>query len=119
LREALGVTTELDYHLLSFDVFRAWKVDSDVYSAQTPLGATDDLRYGMALNPHMRVWIVHGHYDLVTPYFSSRRLAGLMKLLPEGRERLRVESFKGGHMFYAWDESRERFFDAATGFFRG
>ena len=63
----------------------------------------------MALNPHMRVMITHGYYDLVTPYFASARLAQLMRLQPSQRERLVMTSYLGGHMYYAWEASRRAF----------
>ncbi len=81
-----------------------------------PLGATDDLRYGMSLNPHMKTFITHGRYDLVTPYYSSDRLRNLMRLDPEMASRLTVRHFGGGHMFYAWEESRREFTAAIAAF---
>jgi carboxypeptidase C (cathepsin A) len=54
---------------------------------------------------------------MVTPYFSSNRLVGLMKLAPELRQNLTVRHFNGGHMFYAWEESRTEFHSAARDFY--
>jgi carboxypeptidase C (cathepsin A) len=117
IREQLGVETDLDYHLLSMKVNESWKVDSRKHALESQLGATDDLRYAMALNPHMKVMIVHGYHDLVTPYFSSSRIVGLMKLAPELRQNLLVRQFGGGHMFYAWEASRTKFFATAQEFY--
>ena len=69
----------------------------------------DALRYGMALDPDMDVVICHGHYDLVTPYSSADRLVRAMKLHPSQRERLHVEHYPGGHMFYSHAASRRAF----------
>src|SRR5690606_6739760 len=88
LRDALRVETERDYHLLSLKVNQAWKVDTRKHAFETQLGATDDLRYAMSLNPHMKVFLTHGIYDLVTPYFASSRIAALMKLTPEQEKNL-------------------------------
>jgi len=118
VREQLAVETDLDYHLLSLKVNESWKVDSRKHAFESQLGATDDLRYAMALNPHMKVMITHGYHDLVTPYFSSNRLVGLMKLAPELRQNLTVRHFSGGHMFYAWEKSRAAFHSAAAEFYR-
>lgn len=52
LRSYLKVETEKDYHLLSMEVNRLWKVDLDRHALESQVGATDDLRYGMAINPH-------------------------------------------------------------------
>jgi carboxypeptidase C (cathepsin A) len=80
------------------------------------VGATDDFRYGMALNPHMKAFITHGRYDMVTPYYASDRLRNLMRLDPEMASRLTVRHFDGGHMFYAWEESRRAFTAAIAAF---
>lgn len=118
LRQALKVDTELEYRLLSWDVNEGWKTSKDGKMWTQMLGAMDDLRYGMSLNAHMRVFVAHGCYDLMTSYFSSSRLAGLMKLTEEQKGRLTVRHFKGGHMFYSWDASRKSFRDALRGFYR-
>ena len=81
-----------------------------------PVGATDDFRYGMSLNPHMKAFITHGRYDLVTPYYASDRLRNLMRLDPEMAGRLTVRHFGGGHMFYAWENSRREFTAAIAAF---
>jgi carboxypeptidase C (cathepsin A) len=65
----------------------------------------------------MKVLISHGFFDLVTPYFSSNRLVKQMKLAEEQRHNLSVRHFKGGHMFYTWDESRRAFQETAREFY--
>ena len=67
----------------------------------------------------MKAMISHGVYDMVTPYFASNRLVDHMKLAPEHRANLVVRHFRGGHMFYAWEKSRQEFTAAARDFFKG
>jgi carboxypeptidase C (cathepsin A) len=117
LRSEIGVDTDREYTLLSYEVNTAWKVDTDRHAFIPAEGATDDFRYGMALNPHMRAFITHGRYDLVTPYFASDRMRNLMRLDPEMAERLTVHHFGGGHMFYAWEASRHAFTEAIAAFY--
>jgi carboxypeptidase C (cathepsin A) len=116
LRREIGVETDREYVVLSYEVFRAWRNDAPEHFFVPPLGATDDFRYGMSLNPHMRAFITHGRYDLVTPYYASDRLRNLMRLDPEVADRLTVRHFGGGHMFYAWEESRREFTAAIAAF---
>jgi carboxypeptidase C (cathepsin A) len=116
LRSEIGVETDREYTLLSFEVNEAWKNDAPKHFFAPPIGATDDFRYGMALNPHMKAFITHGRYDLVTPYYSSDRLRNLMRLDHAVAGRLTVRHFGGGHMFYAWEESRKAFSDAIAAF---
>ncbi len=116
LRSEIGVETDREYTVLSLEVNEAWKNDAPQHFFVPPIGATDDFRYGMALNPHMKAFITHGRYDLVTPYYASDRLRNLMRLDPEMAKRLTVRHFGGGHMFYAWEESRKAFTAAIAAF---
>jgi carboxypeptidase C (cathepsin A) len=116
LRSEIGVETDREYALLSYEVFTSWKNDAEAHAFSPPPGATDDFRFGMALNPHMKAFVTHGRYDLVTPYFTSDRLRNLMKLDPHMADRLTVSHYGGGHMFYAWESSRHAFSAAIAAF---
>ncbi len=107
LRHTLELETERDYRLLSMEVNRSWKIDVERHALESQVGATDELRYGMSINPHMKVLICHGYYDLVTPYFTSKRLTRHMKLDENQRKNLELRNFPGGHMFYTWEKSRK------------
>ncbi|WOD40077.1 S10 family serine carboxypeptidase-like protein [Nodosilinea sp. E11] len=117
LRSTLGVDTSLTYNLLSFEVFKAWEFLPESDYRQGFAGSVDDLRVGMALNPYLQVYITHGIYDLVTPYFSSEHLKDLMNLNDELRPNLTLRHFQGGHMFYTWEESRRQWFDNMQRFY--
>ena len=116
LRAEIGVQTDREYELLSTEVNEAWRNDAAEHFFVPPVGATDDFRYGMALNPHMKAFITHGRYDLVTPYYASDRLRNLMRLDPDTAGRLTVHHYDGGHMFYAWERSRHDFTAAIAAF---
>ncbi len=116
LRSELGVETDREYALLSEEVNEEWKDDDKRHFFVPPAGATDDFRYGMALNPHLKAFITHGRFDLVTPYYASDRLRNLMRLDPATAGRVTVRHFGGGHMFYAWEESRRAFTAAIRDF---
>jgi carboxypeptidase C (cathepsin A) len=116
LRSEIGVETDREYTLLSLEVNTDWKNDAPVHFFLPPQGATDDFRYGMALNPHLKAFVTHGRFDLVTPYYASDRLRNLMRLDPAMAGRITVRHFGGGHMFYAWAESRRAFTEAIASF---
>ena len=119
LRSEIGVETDREYTLLSFEVNEAWKDDDKRHFFAPPEGATDDFRYGMSLNPHLKAFITHGRFDLATPYYASDRLRNLMRLDPSMAGRVTVHHFGGGHMFYAWAESRRVFAAAIAEFVAG
>jgi carboxypeptidase C (cathepsin A) len=119
LRSEIGVRTDREYRVLSLEVNEAWKEDTKRHFFAPPEGATDSFRYGMALNPHMRGFLSHGRYDMATPYYASDRLRNLMRLDPDTAGRLTVRHFEGGHMFYAWEESRHAFTASIAEFVAG
>ena len=116
LRSEIGVETDREYVVLSHEVSELWRNDAPQHFFTPPVGATDDFRYGMSLNPHMKAFITHGRYDLMTPYYASDRLRNLMRLDPKMASRLTVRHFDGGHMFYAWEDSRREFTAAIAAF---
>ena len=52
----------------------------------------------------------------MTPYHATDRLRNLMRFDPEMTGRLTVRHFDGGHMFYAWEDSRREFAAAIAAF---
>lgn len=111
LRTVIGLKSDRRYELLSEEVNMTWKRDEQTHVFDTIVGATDDLRYAMSMNPYMKVIFAHGYYDLITPYFSSERLVNQMKLPTELKNNLHIRHFLGGHMFYTWKQSRIDFHD--------
>jgi carboxypeptidase C (cathepsin A) len=109
LRKNIGLETDRDYELLSLQVNKKWENDARKHALDSEVGATDDLRFGMSLNPDMKVFLTHGLFDLVTPFFSAERITHLMKLTDEQKKQLHVRFYPGGHMFYLREESRRQF----------
>jgi len=116
LRQELGVETDREYKILNWDVIMNWKNDEQQSYFQGTQGAVDDFRYGLAMNPHMKAFITHGWYDLMTPYYKSDRFRNLMRLDPSVADRVTVQHFDGGHMFYSWTASRKAFHSAIKNF---
>ncbi len=118
LRKHIGLDSDREYDLISLDVNKKWKVDTKEHALDSQVGATDDLRYGMSLNPDMKVYLTHGIYDLVTPWFSSERITHLMNLTDEQKAQMTVKYYIGGHMFYTREESRKEFFRDIRAFYQ-
>ncbi len=92
----LGVRTDVPFRLLSERVSQGWE-----WPRMGQPSALDDLQAALTLQPALRVLIVHGRTDLVTPYMASRWIAARLEL-PEGEEdRVLVTVHEGGHMLYS------------------
>jgi carboxypeptidase C (cathepsin A) len=106
--DKLNWRPESEYQLANDAVARQWDWGHG-------MGRPESLSYlqaALALDPHLRVLIAHGLFDLVTPYFTTvRTLAQLSDAASAARVRLEV--YPGGHMFYSGDASRAAFREAA------
>ena len=110
VRADLGIETDLPYEILNRRVNQGWQW-RDGSSRSGPPGATDNLENAFKQNDHLRALLVHGLYDLVTPYYASTYLLNQLDLPPALRERIAVRRYEGGHMFYSRDGSRRAFRD--------
>jgi carboxypeptidase C (cathepsin A) len=102
-RNELQYRTDRRYRLLNGEVSRKWEWGSRGPSGT--VGAGDDLRRALALNPRLKVVIDHGMTDVVTPYMTSRFV---VDHLPEAltKDRVALKLYPGGHMMYLRPASR-------------
>ncbi len=84
----------------------------DFGSARAPAQSFAALRTDLAADPGLHVLVVHGLFDLITPYFRTRMLLDQIEA-GAGGERVRLLLLPGGHMFYSRGESRMAVRDAA------
>ncbi len=111
--EKLGWRVEnMRYELLSDAVNRGWSWGSG-RSPPEAMGALKDI---MALDGSLRVLVVHGFTDLVTPYFTSKLLIDQMPVYGSA-DRLKLSVYPGGHMFYTRPDSRKAFHEDAADLF--
>ncbi|HEX2942390.1 MAG TPA: hypothetical protein VHO91_15170 [Rhodopila sp.] len=89
------------YHLSSDSAFAAWNWGRGLGRPES-LTALEAAR---SLDPHLRVLIAHGLFDLRIPYFTTVRM---LRLLPEldGAAPIQLHVYPGGHMFYFGDDAR-------------
>jgi carboxypeptidase C (cathepsin A) len=102
LYRRLGWRIDRPYKLLSEEVGASWQWGG----RRTAPEAVGDLREALALDKALHVLVVHGGYDLVTPYFENRLI---LNQLPAFDGRLDLSVYRGGHMFYMRDAARSAF----------
>ena len=110
-REVLGVKTDRRY-VSSAGLYTSW----DQRHAQpgqhykVPVANTAvDLAYAMTQNPHMRLLVQQGYYDLATPYGATQYFLDHIDLTPALRENITLELYEAGHMMYLHPESLAKF----------
>jgi carboxypeptidase C (cathepsin A) len=104
VRSELGYESDSVYHILGTGV-GAW----DWGSAQ---GGYPDtavaLRSSLSKNPHMKLFVASGYFDLATPYSATRYTIDHMGLDPSLRRNIQMEDYEAGHMMYVHEPSLTR-----------
>jgi len=102
------------YRLFNATASRQWDWGRGMSYRPQAMGA---MRTALTLDPHFSVLIAHGMFDLVTPYFATQLL---LDQIPDesGGNRVQLEVYRGGHMFYTNDASRAALRDAAAKLFQ-
>jgi len=63
-----------------------------------------DLVGAMLANPHLKVEVENGIYDLATPFFATEQTMDHLGLSPELRKNIKLNYYEAGHMMYVRNE---------------
>jgi carboxypeptidase C (cathepsin A) len=96
VRRTLGFESDMPYHILGGGI-GTWDWGS-AGSGFTDTG--DALRDALAKNPHMRVFVGSGYFDLATPYFATEYTLDHLELPSELASRITRRYYRAGHMMY-------------------
>jgi carboxypeptidase C (cathepsin A) len=103
VRQTLKFGRDRHYIILSYAVNRAWDWKHQLGRGFGWPGATNvapDLANAMRTDPHLRVEIENGYYDLATPYYATEYTVDHMGLPPNLRAHIKLEFYHCGHMLY-------------------
>ncbi len=96
VRRQLGFKSDLTYHILGGGI-GAW----DWGSAGNGFADTSEaLRSAFAKNPHMKLFVASGYYDLATPYFATEYTLSHLGLDPSLKSSVSTSYYEAGHMMY-------------------
>lgn len=101
----LGIALDQRYEVLSMDVNRAWKWQrrrrpGDEGEGIGYASTSADLARALRRNPHLRVLVASGRYDLGTPYSASDWSLAQLDVPPEVMARVAHHQYDAGHMMY-------------------
>ncbi len=118
VRRVLGYRDEDIYYILGGGIGRWHFPESREggYPSVTPR-----LERAFVKNPHMKLFVAMGYYDLATPYFAVEYTLSHLNVAPAVRKNITTDRFAAGHMVYIDDPSMKRlredlstFFDSAV-----
>ncbi|MCU0492731.1 MAG: peptidase S10 [Chloroflexaceae bacterium] len=101
VRGSLKFESDLTYEVLTGRV-SPWNVKE---FENRYIDVADTLRKAMRMNPHLRVYIASGYYDLATPYFATDYTVNHLGLDAEAQKNISMGYYEAGHMMYIHPES--------------
>ncbi|GAB4163660.1 MAG: peptidase S10 [Roseiflexaceae bacterium] len=96
IRGDLGFESDLPYEIISERVY-PW---SYAQHENKYVNVAETLRHAMLINPHLRVYVASGYYDLATPHFATDYTFNHLNLTPAQRQQVQISYFEAGHMMY-------------------
>jgi carboxypeptidase C (cathepsin A) len=96
VRAELKFESDLPYEILSGFV-HPW---SFAEFENRYLNVAETLRQAMTYNPHLKVFVANGYYDLGTPYSASEYTFDHLGLHESLRGNVRMGYYEAGHMMY-------------------
>lgn len=111
----IAPTTTAMVHFVTQTV--GWKVPARYYALNMEMrwdiegtggGAVDQLHRSIAIDPKLKVLIVHGWGDLACTYMNSRLIVDNLPVMGDPA-RVQLKAYPGGHMFYSRPASQDAF----------
>jgi carboxypeptidase C (cathepsin A) len=97
VRGELCYESDLPYDVLSFKTYGNW-----TYAEFTDryVDTSEKLRRAMTANPHLRVFVMNGYYDLATPFYATEYTFAHLQLPRALQTNISMAYYEAGHMMY-------------------
>jgi carboxypeptidase C (cathepsin A) len=115
LKDTLKFETDAPYviHAPIWDKW-SWKGFENKY-----VNVGSSLRKAMQANPHLRVYVASGYYDLGTPHAAGDYTINHLGLRDAARAKVGISYFEAGHMMYIHQPSLVRMAKELRAFVKG
>jgi carboxypeptidase C (cathepsin A) len=113
VRTELGFETDNVYEILSWKVWQPWSYKE---FENRYVNVAETLRKAMNMNPHLRVLVMNGYYDLATPYWASDYVFDHLAIPAHLQTNLETKYYEAGHMMYVHSDSHKAMAEDLKGF---
>jgi carboxypeptidase C (cathepsin A) len=100
MSEHLNVDIEARYDVLSMDAHKQWNWNRGESRGNSYASTSPDLSRALRRNPHLRVLVASGRYDLGTPYSASDWSLAQLDVPDDVLARVTHRYYDAGHMMY-------------------
>ncbi len=112
VRSELKYESDLPYEIMSNKVWPWSYADHE----NRYVNVAETLRHAMCVNPHLKVHVANGYYDLATPYFATRYTFNRLGLEKDLQGHISMSYYEAGHMMYVHAESIKQLKEDLTKF---
>jgi carboxypeptidase C (cathepsin A) len=98
--EELGIGSESRYDVFAPDVNKGWNWNRGEAKGNDFASTSPDLARALRRNPHLRVFVASGHYDLGTPYSATDWSLSQLDVPADVMTRVVHHYYDAGHMMY-------------------
>ncbi len=106
--DSLGLDLPERYKTLNYEVNKAWKWNRGQQQGNQFCNTLPDLARAMRRNPHLKVWVASGRYDLGTPYSATDYCLAQLDVPAGLLKRITHTYYDAGHMMYTRSEDLRR-----------
>jgi carboxypeptidase C (cathepsin A) len=100
MSDALGMDMQPRYEVLSMEAHKHWNWNRGEANGNNFTSTSPDLSRALRRNPHLRVLVASGYYDLGTPYSASDWSLAQLDVPESVRTRIEHHYYAAGHMMY-------------------
>lgn len=97
VRGELGYQSDLPYEFVNFRIGSSWSYKEH---ENRFVNVAESLRKAATMNPHLRVFVANGYYDLATPYFATEYTVNRLQLDETLKDHVAMRYYEAGHMMY-------------------
>jgi len=115
IRAELKYESDLSYEIISEKV---WPWSYSVFENQY-LNVAETMRKAMTYNPHLKVFVANGYFDLGTPYFATEYTFSHLGLHESLQKNISMDYYEAGHMMYIHMPSLRKMKKDLTKFIKG
>ena len=104
LSSELEYQSEVPYRILA-QIYKSWRYDEH---QNQYVDVAETLRKAMSINPHLKLFVANGYYDLATPFMAAEYTINHLQLEPELHDNIAMAYYEAGHMMYLHRPSLEK-----------
>ncbi len=96
LSSELEYESDIPYRVLAH-LWQNWRYEEH---QNQYVDVAETLRKAMNINPHLKVFVANGYYDLATPYLAAEYTINHLQLEPKLYDNVVMAYYEAGHMMY-------------------